>query len=274
MSRILVIARNTFRESVRDRVLYVLLFFAFLLMAASQGLGWVSVGEQAAVVQHFSLAAVSFFGALIAVFVGTQLITKEVEKRTIYTVLSKPVRRWEFVVGKYLGLLAVMACMTGGMGVRACGFVLHAGGEVGTVYLWALGLIFLEIAVVTAFALLFSALASPILAAIFTFCAYLVGQVTPSLLALARFEPPGESVAEVTGEHLTDFVAETHWLLEPLGLFLYHALPNLTYFHLRNRVVYGPPLRDGEVANALLYALGYGGAILLLAVLAFDRKRL
>ncbi len=409
MAKIAHIALNTFRESVRSKVLYVLIFFAVLLMVASHGLGWVTVGEQVQIVKHFSLAAVSFFGALIAVFVGTGLIYKEIEKRTIYTILSKPVHRWQFVLGKFGGLMAVLAFVVAGMGMIGCLFVLYAGGTVDALYLQALALLYLELMVVVAIAVFFSTVSTPILAAIFTFCAYLVGQVTPSLMELVTFEgptldyhlqaravtdwpqlcktltsgiekpppnphhriwnalpeqvrrhvqagaegtrlsaeeragilaafnrilddpafyraedfadadlPPAadsllerdaadlseseqvrrnrflveaafpdviareakrETVAHLTQEHLTDFVTQTHWIWKPFGLVMYYVLPDLTHFHLRNRVVYGPPLQsgaffyEGEAFQATLYALCYAGAVLVVAILCFDRKR-
>ncbi len=409
MYKIFHIALNTFRESVRDRVLYVIAFFSLMLMAASQGLGWVSVGEQVQIVKHFSLAAVSFFGALIAVFVGTGLIYKEIDKRTIYTVLSKPVYRWQFIFGKFFGLMAVLLFVVSGMGLIACGFVRYSGGEINAIYIQALVLLYFELMVVTAIAIFFSTVSTPILAAIFTFCSYLVGQVTPSLMELVEFKKPEinyhlrtedvtdwpglcktlksglqkpapnpyhrvwslfgpaaravtekavgggklsrtekrnmlrvlntilerrdfyrkacfkdcrlsekarqllgrdsaeisdhdmvrrnrflleaafpgqlakraevDTVAQFTKEHLTDMVSRSHWLLKPFSLVMYHALPNLTHFQLRNRVVYGPPLRrgkgvmDDEFSQAIIYGLAYSAAMLLLASLLFDRKR-
>ncbi len=273
------IAINTFRESVRDRVLYVIAFFALLLIAGSQGLGWVSVGEQTQIVAHFSLAVMSVFGALVAVFVGTGLIFKEIEKRTIYTILSKPVERWQFVIGKFVGLWAVMACVIAGMGAAAGGVVALSAWSTGAelpagLYAAAVGMIALEMTVVTSLAILFSTVSSPILAAIFTFSAYLVGQVTRDLMALATMELPDAPVAEQTGERLTDAVASMHWWLQPASRLLYALLPNLEYFQLRNHVVYGPAPTGGEILLAILYAAGYSAAVLLLAVILFDRKRL
>ncbi len=273
MNKVLHIALNTFRESARDRVLYVILLLAGLLMLVGRGLGWVSVGEQIQIVKHFSLAVTSLFGALIAVFVGTGLIYKEIDKRTVYTILSKPVERWQFIVGKYLGLLVVLSLVVVGVGAAAAGFVALVGGQVDRLFILAVVLILGELAVVTALAVFFSTISSPILAAIFTFSAYLVGQVTPSLMALVNFEPVATPVAAATGEQLTDFVSQHHWLLKPVSQAFYLLLPNLTHFQLRNRVVYGPPLEPGEFLNAALYAAGYSAAVLLVAVLCFDRKK-
>lgn len=126
MGKVLQIAKNTFRESIRDKILYVIAFFAAVMMVASVALGWISATDQLQIVQDFSLAILSFFGALMAVFVGTGLIYKEIDKRTIYTILSKPVRRWQFLLGKYLGLLAVLSLAMIGMLVVSMLFVVYA----------------------------------------------------------------------------------------------------------------------------------------------------
>lgn len=284
MRKVLQIALNTFRESVRDKVLYVIFFFAGVLMLASKGIGWVSVGEELQIVQHFSLATVSLFGALIAVFVGTGLIYKEIDKRTIYTVLSKPVERWQFVVGKYVGMLAVMWCVVIGMGLVSTAVVAlsqwtHPGqGNVNwTMFVMAIVMVFFEMMVVTSLAILFSTLASPILAAIFTFCSYLIGQVVPSLMGLVDFAVTAEDAKKL--DSVTAAVGQANWFFAPLSKALYTVLPNLQYFQLRDRVVYGPAIDhgtfwiDGEVGMAIIYALCYSAAVLLIATVLFDRRR-
>lgn len=281
MAKILHLALNTWREAVRDRVLLVIVLFAVLMMCASSALGWVSQGDQSQIVTHFSLGVTSFFGALVAIFVGSHLIHKEIEKRTLYSVLSKPVERWQFLLGKFLGLLAVEACVVGGMGAIACFFIARAGAPVSGLVLLALLLIFFEMMIVTSLAILFGTLSSPVLAALFTLCAYLVGQVTPSLLDLTNFRAPAASELDKIDEGLTPAVARTQWLIKPASAVLYRTLPNLTHFQLRNRVVYGPPVKrgtgpwglGGEIDTAILYALCYSCAVLCLAALAFQRRR-
>src|SRR5690606_20767780 len=95
--RVWILAQNTFRESVRDKVLYVLLLFAIASVLGSKAIGWISIGQDIKIVKDFTLASISVFGALIAIFVGTSLLYKEIDKRTLYTILSQPMRRWEFV---------------------------------------------------------------------------------------------------------------------------------------------------------------------------------
>jgi ABC-type transport system involved in multi-copper enzyme maturation permease subunit len=270
------IALNTFRESVRDRVLYVIAFFALVLIGASHGLGWVSVGEQTQIVAHFSLAVMSVFGALLAVFVGTGLIYKEIEKRTVYTILSKPVERWQFVLGKFAGLVAVLFLVVLGSGLFVVAFVAWGlGGAIDLLFLQALAGIFLELTVVTAVAIMVSTVASPILSAIVTFATYLVGQVTPDLLEVVAFKPVRPDQIELVRQsnELAVFLTHTHGFLAPLAKVLYVLLPNLSHFAFRNRVVHGPPLAEGEFALAVVYAVCYSAVVLGLAIALFQRKR-
>lgn len=287
MGKIFHIARNTFRESVRDKVLYVVAFFALLMLIASLGFGWISIGDQLQVMQDFSLAVLSFFGALMAVFIGAGLVHKEIDKRTIYTILSKPVRRWQFLIGKYLGLLAVLGMALAGMIAVSFLFVAYVarnapytGIEDWTArinwgwYLLAGVMVFFEIMVVVSLAMLFGTVASPILSAIFTFSAYLVGQVAGTITyMLTKFQPASESVAAVTGESLTDFASRTYFFLKPLSIFIYYVVPDLRHFQFRNQVVLGPPPTCEQTVVAIVYGLAYSAAAMLLAALIFDRKR-
>lgn len=159
--RVLTVAQNTFREAVRDKVLYVLLFFAAVTIFGSKALAWISIGQDIKIVKDISLAATSIFGVLIAIFVGTSLVYKEIDKRTLYTILSQPMHRYEFILGKYFGLMGLLAVVTLIMtGVSAL-YVLILGGGLDGVYFLAVLLIFWKLLLVTAFAVLMSALSSP-----------------------------------------------------------------------------------------------------------------
>jgi ABC-type transport system involved in multi-copper enzyme maturation permease subunit len=287
MDKVYYIAKNTFRESIRDKILYVIAFFAAVMMVSSLALGWISIGDQLQVVQDFSLAILSFFGCLMAVFVGTGLIYKEIDKRTIYTILSKPVRRWQFILGKYFGLLSVLGMAMFGMLVASMGFVVYAAytARNSPIADWTLRvdwgwfavavvMIFFELVVVVALAMLFSSVSSPILSAIFTFTAYLVGQVSATInYIFTQFRPAQESVAAQTGESLTDFVSSTYFFIKPFSEFIYYVLPDLQHFQLRNQVVLGPAPTWEQVGAGMLYGIGYSAAVMLLTVLLFDRKR-
>ncbi len=287
MDKVWLIAGNTFRESIRDRILYVIAFFAAVMMVSSLALGWISIGDQLQVVQDFSLAILSFFGALMAVFVGTGLIYKEIDKRTIYTILSKPVRRWQFVLGKYFGLLSVLGLAMFGMLIASMAFVLYAAytAQHSPVPDWtmrvewgwyavAVVLIFFELVVVVALAMLFSSVASPILSAVFTFTAYLLGQVSATVSYMfTQFIPQERGAAAATGESLTGFVSSAYFLVKPFSEFIFYALPDLQHFQLRNQVTLGPAPTWQQVGLAMLYGVGYASAVMLLTVLIFDRKR-
>src|SRR6266568_7707 len=147
MRRAAVVALNTFREAVRDRVLYNLVFFALLMMVAAIAVGQISIGIEQIVIVSLGLSAISVIGLLISVFLGVALVSKEMDKRTLYALLAKPVRRWEFLLGKFGGLVLTLA----------------------------VNFILLKLALIVALALLFSCFTTPLLAILFTTGLYIVG---------------------------------------------------------------------------------------------------
>src|SRR5262252_2647963 len=171
-ARIVHIAFNTFREAVRDRVLYNLIAFALLMSGAAIFVGQISIAIERLVVINLGLTAISLFGTVIAIFIGIGLVSKEIEKRTLYTVLSRPVRRWEFIIGKFFGLTGTLVvnslCMA--LGVFAALFYVLRHFQSGDGWvLVALYFIVLQFVIVTALALLFSSFSSPLLSAVFAF---------------------------------------------------------------------------------------------------------
>src|SRR6202140_526973 len=171
-ARITSIAANTFREAVRDRVLYNLIAFALLLSGAAIFVGQISIDIEKLVVINLGLTAVSLFGLVIAIFIGIGLVSKEIEKRTLYTVLSRPVRRWEFIVGKFFGLAGTLVVNTFLMAIGVFGALLYVGHNLTRprpLVLVAPGFIVLPLLIICALALLFSSFSSPLLAAVFTF---------------------------------------------------------------------------------------------------------
>ncbi len=287
MGKVYQIAKNTFRESIRDKILYVIAFFAAVMIAASLAMGWISIADQLQVVQDFSLAVLSFFGALIAVFVGTGLIYKEIDKRTIYTILSKPVQRWQFLLGKYFGLLAVIGLALFGMLLAALAFVVYAAytGDYSPIPDWtqrvnwgayalAVLMLFLEMMVVVSLAMFFSSLTSPILSAIFTFTAYLVGQVSSSInYMFTSFEPLTAAQKQVSDESISAFASDIYPVLKPFSQFIYYVLPDLQHFQLRNQVVLGPAPTAEQIGAAIVYGVAYSAAVILVTILIFNRKR-
>src|ERR1700686_618372 len=187
-ARIASIAANTFREAVRDRVLYNLIAFALLLSGAAIFVGQISIDIEKLVVINLGLTAVSLFGLVIAIFIGIGLVSKEIEKRTLYTVLSRPVRRWEFIVGKFFGLAGTLVVNTFLMAIGVFGalfFFAHQLPPPGALVLGALFFIVLQFLIICALALLFSSFSSPLLAAVFTFSLFVIGSFAEDLRGFA-----------------------------------------------------------------------------------------
>ena len=252
MIRIWTIAKNTFRESVRDKVLYVLLFFAAATIFGSKALAWISVGQDIKIITDFTLKATSIFGVLIAIFVGTNLVYKEIDKRTLYTILSQPMHRYEFILGKYLGLMGLLAVVTVVMTGTSALYLLLMGGTISGTYLLAVVLIYWKLLLVTAFALLMSSMSSPILGAIIVFTLYWFGHATGVFIDL----PP----------QFDDTFAKT--LLE----WVYYAIPNLSNFDIHREAANGIPVYPAYIVYVLLYGLAYTVVLLVLAAVAFERK--
>jgi len=261
------VALNVFRESVRDRVFYNLLLFAVLLVGASFLVGQMTAGQDLKIIKDLGLAATSLFGLFIAVFVGIALVWKEVERRSIYSLLAKPVRRHQLVVGKYLGLaftllvnVVVMAIVLYGLLYfidRSSPESVRAAWEAPAVdpaLLVAFTLIYAQLLVMTAVALFFSTFASPMLAAVLTFGLYVIGHFNADL------------------KHFDAFVTSPPLVL--LLRALYYLLPNLAPFDVKALVVHGQPIAAGYVAMTLGYAAIYIGALLTGAALIFSRRDL
>src|ERR1700757_92392 len=187
MKRVGVVALNTFREAVRDRVLYNLVFFALVMIAASILVGQVSIGIEEMVIVNLGLTAISVIGLLIAVFIGVGLVSKEMEKRTLYALLAKPVRRWEFLLGKFGGLVLTLAVNTVAMAAGlflALLYVKHPLERGDAVLLVAVYFILLKLMLVVALAMLFSCFTSPLLAILFTGGIYIAGLFVSELRSL------------------------------------------------------------------------------------------
>jgi ABC-type transport system involved in multi-copper enzyme maturation permease subunit len=250
--RIIAVAHNTFRESVRDKALYVLLFFAATTILGSKAIGWISIGQDIKVMKDICLAAVLLFGVLIAIFVGTTLVHKEIDKRTLYTILARPMRRYEFILGKYLGLASLLALVTVVMTASAALYISALGGAIGLVFIEAAVLIYCELLLITAFAILLSTLTSPILGALVLFSIFVLGNGTRILADLPQ---------------QFDNVPGT-WALQSL----YYVLPNLGNFNLLREAANGVPVSGAYVAWAVVYGAIYSAMLLAVAAAAFERK--
>lgn len=247
-----VIALNTFREAKRDRILYLLFFFAALSIAASRVLAILTVGDRIKIVMDVGLASISIFGVLMAILMGTGLVYKEIDKKTIFTLLSKPIHRIEFILGKFLGLVLTLAIMTGLMTLIFLILLFLHTFRVEWAMLVAVAYIFLELILLTAVAILFSTFSTPILSSIFSLSFYVIGHMSWGLEALIRKIRPGFG--------------------RTLVRILYLVLPDLENFNFKTEVVHGLAIPAGIHAWAVLYGILYTAFILGLAVLIFRRR--
>ncbi len=265
MSVITRIAVHVFKESVRDKVLYNLVLFAVLLMAASYLIGQLTAGQDVKIIKDLGLAATQIFGLFIAVFIGIGLVSKEVERRSIYSLLSKPIRRHELILGKYAGLVLTLAVNVAVMAAAlylVLGYMSWTESEefkatwerpaADPAMLTAIFLVFAQLALVTAVALFFSTFSSPILSAVLTFGLYMVGHFNADL---RNFENVVDSAGAVY-----------------LARALYYALPNLAPFDVKAAVVHGEAVSFGYVAMTTGYGLAYVAALLLASVFIFSRR--
>ena len=265
MRAVRYIALNVFRESVRDRVPYNLVLFAVLLIGSSYLLGQLTAGQDVKIIKDLGLAAISIFGLFIAIFIGIGLVSKEVERRSIYALLAKPISRPQFVAGKYAGLVLTLAVNVAVMTVAlyvVLGYLtwiespeFKASWEapgVDPAMLKAILLIFVELMLVTAIALFFSTFSSPILSAALTFGLYIAGNFNADL---KNFEQVVDSPAAA-------------WLARGL----YHLLPDLSAFDVKIQVVHGLPVAAGYIWSTLAYGALYIAALLLAATVIFSRR--
>ncbi|MGH9404536.1 MAG: ABC transporter permease [Terriglobia bacterium] len=255
--RVSTITLHTFKQSVRDKVLYNLIVFAVLLIGASLLFGQISVGIERILLVNFGLSAISIFGVLIAIFIGISLVWREIERRTLYNVLSKPIARWEFILGKYLGLLLTLVINTAIMAAGFYGalfFLTRRLGREDLGSLEAIYLILLELALVVGVALLFSCISTPALSALFTFCVFVIG----NLLADIRWF--GHESGSAAMSHLT--------------AFLYYVLPDFRGFNVIARVAHGKFVPGYVLASESLYALLYASILVGAAILIFEEREL
>lgn len=254
MRVIRVIAANTLREALRDRILYLFLGFSVLLLASSKVFGILTVGEQDKIIKDMGLAGIQFFLMLIAVMMSVLLVSREIDSRTVYYILAKPVRRWQFLLGKYAGLLATVLLNLVLMTVILVFFVWLYGGGLDLRLVLATGMIGVEMAVLVAFAILFSVVTRPILDSVFTLAVFVVGHVSQDLWLLTR--------------HLPGSVGRT------IVSVLYYVVPNLERFNFKTEVVHQLPIPVAAVGWALIYGFLFAGLVLVLACLRFERKDL
>ena len=257
MRRAGIVALNTFREAVRDRVLYSLVFFGLLMMAAAVLVGQISIGIEDTVIVTLGLSAISMIGLLIAVFIGVALVSKEMDKYTLYALLAKPVRRWEFLLGKFGGLALTLAVNTAAMALgllMVMLYVKHSLQRSDAVVLVAVYFILLKLALVVALALLFSCFTTPLLAILFTVGLYIVGLYVQELRDMPL---------EVMSPAMSSF---TKWLS--------YVLPNFENFNVMAMAAHGRAVPGTLILQNTLYAVVYCTIVLMAAATVFSRRNL
>lgn len=252
-----VVAVNTFREAVRDRVLYNLVFFALVMIGAAILVGQISIGIERLVIVNLGLSAISIFGLVMAVFIGVGLVSKEMEKRTLYSLLAKPIRRWEFLVGKYAGLLLTLGVNTSFMTLGLAAALFYVGRPFvrsDASILIAVYFILLELALVTALALFFSCFSSPMLSTLFTLGIYVTGVFAGDI----------RGFGELTRNPAVKAATKA----------LYYMVPNFHNFNAIAAAAHGEPIPFSLVWQNTLYAALYVTLVLLAASAVFSRRNL
>ncbi len=316
MSKVFAIAINTFREAVRNRILYVLLFFSVLILLGAWVASTLSIEQPERTVRDLGVGAINIISGLIAVFVGIGLVYNDLDKKTIYTIVSKPISRWQFIVGKYLGLLLTIfvnvMIMTWVFCVvlhmreafsdetimkelytsSAQGLVSKGSGATLMYYFTAFfgsvlkglanvlslgfysthitsGLLFaslltmLEMAIITAFAVLFSSFSSPTLSAFMTAIMWIIGKGNQDLYLLTL--------------SLLRNVGGSFEALNPSNKIVYyfaqgasHIAPNLEIFNQRDRIAMFEPLTMD--VYTIVYGLVYSAGVVAIAAMIFQRR--
>lgn len=257
MTRIGTVALNTFREAVRDRVLYNLVFFALVMMASAILVGQISVGIEQIVIVTLGLSAISIIGLLISVFIGVGLVSKEIDKRTLYALLAKPLRRWEFILGKFAGLALTLTVNTAAMSAGlflALFYVKHSIERADTAVLVAVYFILLKLALVVALAMLFSCFTTPLLAILFTAGLYVAGLFIHEMRGMQ-----GGLIDPVLGRLL-------RWIS--------YLLPNFENFDVMGAAAHGRVIPGMLIAENTVYAALYCAIVLAVAMAIFSQRNL
>lgn len=252
------LALNTLKETIRDKVLYVILIFALIMISSGLLLSFLSLNQQSKIVMDLGLSSISIFGLILTVFVGTSLVSKEIDKKTIYLLISKPIRRSGFIFGKFLGLSITLLIIMVAMAITfyaVLWYTLSLTHE----SIWtfvpnsamALILIYLEMMLLTASAIFFSTFASPVMSAMFTLGVYIIGHMSNDLLSL------GEMSGQAFFSQFTQLI--------------FYILPDLERLNLKN-VLMSQPVSMEIFGSSLAYGLSYIAALLILSMVIFEGK--
>ena len=250
--KIRAIAFHTLKEAIRDRILYLILFFAVVCIGFSRLLALLTLGDRVKIIKDVGLSSLSLFGALMAILIGTGLVYKEIDKKTIYTLLSKPIHRYQFLLGKFFGLVLTLFIMLLLMSIIFLALLFFHTFKIEWQMLIAILYIFLELCLITSVALLFSCFSTPILSSIFSLAFYLIGHTAWGLetLIIKIKSGFGKAIAQA----------------------LYQFLPDLENFNFKTEIVYNLPIPPSIFLFSMLYGIFYTLFVLTIALLIF-RKR-
>jgi len=253
-TRITALALSTFRETVRDRIFYLVAVFGFVMLASTAVLSPLNVGAQGKIMSDVGLAAMVVFGLVVSVFVGSAMVRKEMDKGTIVTILAKPVGRREYIIGKFLGLNLTLLAMLSIMALLFALMLTFAPGSFKFRYFSAFFLSFLELTLLNAVVVFFSTCVSPVLAAVFTLSVFAVGHLSESI----------RDFGQLQGSHFQQKTADV----------VYYLIPNLEVFNVRAAVVHGDTIASQHLLMATIYGVAWTVLLLLLAGAVFDRREL
>ncbi|MBF8302426.1 MAG: hypothetical protein HW396_707 [Candidatus Dadabacteria bacterium] len=264
MKRIWSVAHNTFIEAIRDRVLFSLILFAFVMILSSLIFAGISAEQYNKIVKDLGLTAISLIGIMISIFLGMGLVYKEIEKKTVYNIFSKPIRRYEFILGKYLGLSFTLLVNTAAMAfilfllvlyteMRHAGLIeYYYGGHYYAEFFKAVYFEYLEFLVIIGIALVFSSFSTPVMSVLFTFF----------LFAIGRFSSDIRLLAEQVKNPVVGFLTEV----------VYRVIPNLEKFDVRREAVYGGSVSAELILYTTAYAILYILALLVLSIIIFEKR--
>ncbi len=252
--KIIAIAVNTFKEAVRNKIFYLLIFFGIFFSISSRLISMLTIGDTLKILKDVGLASINFFSVLIAIFTGINLVYKEIEKKTVYFILSKPVKRRDFILGKFMGLaMTIFVALTIMITVFVIFIYFSSGTFAPSIFLYFIFL-FMELLIIISISILFSSFSTPILSSIFTIVLYLIGHV------------------------IWTFNEFKYKLINPLekyfAYFLYYLFPNLEKFNIRETVVLNDPLSFKIIISTLAYGIFYVTAILLISIHIFNRREM
>lgn len=249
-----ILAMSTFRETVRDRIFYLVGLFGFVMLASTAVVSPLTIGAQSKIMSDVGLAAMTVFGLLVVVFVGSNMVRKEMDKGTILTILSKPVSRRQYVWGKFLGLSLTQISMIAVMGLLFFLMTFFAPGDFTLRYLPAIYMAFLEMILVTAVVVFFSTCVSPVLSAVLTLGVFVIGHLSESIRDFGIMQ--GSAMQAKSAQ------------------VVYYLVPNLEVFNVRGVVVHGAQVGMDHIMMATLYALAYSCLLLIISASVFARREL